>query len=731
MLEFAFVLHNHQPLGQFERVTDDAVRLAYTPLLDRLAEHPSARAVLHFSGPLLLELRARHRPLLARVAELALERRVELLTSGFGEPILPAIPARDRAPQIRRMSRLVEETFGVAPVGAWVTERVWDPALVETCLEAGVRYVILDEEHLLKAGAPRGATAGPWRILADGGALLAFASDTLLRHRMPFSPAEGVLQLLARRGPGERRLLVAADDGEKFGEWPGTHDLCYGAPGRRGWIDTFLLGLADLAGECRMVLLSDLLDRPPAGTLCVPPGSYHEMNQWAFGPNPPKTTGALPPDDAPLLQPGLWHNFPRRYREAGTLYGKMRAVSAEAALVPDPHFRERVRDDLFLAQCNCAYWHGVFGGVYLPHLRQALAGRLVSARKTLEWYFTEFAREIASGAPAYAAKKHLDWVRAAYFLDRYAEADLADCLYTYEPAAMTPGRVVPPPPALAEADFDFDGDPELSLRGPAADVYLDPLEGGALFSFDLKPINFDLGLCLTRLPEAYHRDYPGTLGEPPRPCPVPLDPFRRSTFRDHFLVSPDAAELGRGIFREAGDFADGAYEVVARGPASVTLRREGRVAAPAGPLPCLVEKRVSLDGLTVECAWSIRLDDPPPGVLFAPSVHLALLSTEHARRVRRGDDARSLAEACVFEGAAPVTLEDDWLGLSVAVECPEAARLLHAPCHSLSRNFDKFESIYQGACLHPLVPLTPGETRATLRLAVTAVPSLPGGAPSV
>jgi len=30
------------------------------------------------------------------------------------------------------------------------------------------------------------------------------------------------------------------------------------------------------------------------------------------------------------------------------------------------------RDHLWRAQCNCPYWHGVFGGLYLPHLRAAV-----------------------------------------------------------------------------------------------------------------------------------------------------------------------------------------------------------------------------------------------------------------------------------------------------------------------------------------------------------------------
>lgn len=722
MLELALVFHNHQPLGQFERVTDEAVRLAYEPFVRLVEEHPALRVILHYSGPLLLELAARHRPLVDRIAALAAARRVELLASGIGEPILPALPARDRAPQVARMVALVEETFGVTPVGAWVTERVWDPALARAYRDAGIRYALLDEEHLRRAGVPRGAPAGPWRAVADDGALDLFASDTALRHDMPFRPVESVLDALVRRrrAASGADLVVAADDGEKFGEWPGTHELCYGAPGRRGWLPEFFAGLETLSGECRTVLLADACDRAPLGTVCVPPSAYQEMNEWAAGPAAPAGPPPQDPEARMGRQAALWHNFPRRYREAGLLHAKMHAVSAEVARIPDPHFRARCLADLHLAQCNCAYWHGVFGGIYLPHLRQALAGRLISARKTVEYYFAAFLAEAARERPGYAAKKHLDWIRAGYFRDHYESADLADALYNYGPDRLLAGRVVDPPPALARADFDYDGEEELSLRGAAADLYLDPAEGGALFSFDIKSLNFDLMLAMSRYPEAYHRDFAGQAGEPPRPARLVADPFRRASFRDRFLAAPTLDDLARGRFTEAGDFADAPYRVIDSGPAAVTLHRAGHVAGPDGPVPLSVTKRFALEGTTVEAEFTVECDRPPAGLFHAPSVHLALLSHEHDRRVRRGADARSLAVPHRFDGDGPLTAEDGWLNLAATLHAPGAAAMLHLPVYSISRNFDRFEEIYQGSELVPLLPLSPGESRRTLRLAVDA-----------
>src|SRR5258708_40086738 len=40
---------------------------------------------------------------------------------------------------------------------------------------------------------------------------------------------------------------------------------------------------------------------------------------------------------------------------------------------------QKMLDALWAGQCNCAYWHGVLGGLYLPHLRQAVYRHLLEA----------------------------------------------------------------------------------------------------------------------------------------------------------------------------------------------------------------------------------------------------------------------------------------------------------------------------------------------------------------
>ena len=43
-----------------------------------------------------------------------------------------------------------------------------------------------------------------------------------------------------------------------------------------------------------------------------------------------------------------------------------------------------IKKNIWAAQCNCAYWHGVFGGLYLPHLRHGLYEKIIEAEKMID-----------------------------------------------------------------------------------------------------------------------------------------------------------------------------------------------------------------------------------------------------------------------------------------------------------------------------------------------------------
>ena len=174
------------------------------------------------------------------------------------------------------------------------------------------------------------------------------------------------------------------DDGEKFGGWPGTHELCWG---RDAWIEKCFTALEDNADWLSTVTpIQWMAEHPPIGRVYMPTASYVEMTEWA-----------LPADEAPVfrrlvaaadeakspstrfLRGGLWRNFQARYREINDLHKQMLRVSGAVNAMPAGPARERALDHLYRAQSNDCYWHGLFGGIYIVHMRMATHAELIAA----------------------------------------------------------------------------------------------------------------------------------------------------------------------------------------------------------------------------------------------------------------------------------------------------------------------------------------------------------------
>jgi 4-alpha-glucanotransferase len=145
--KFLLAVHNHQPVGNFLSVFEQAFADCYLPCLRNVHKHPRFKFAAHYSGPLLEYMRDREGEAWDILRSLVKRGQVELLGGGFYEPILSVIPERDRLGQLGLMNDFLEEHFGVRPKGIWLAERVWEPDLPRTLSKAGVEYTFLDEEH--------------------------------------------------------------------------------------------------------------------------------------------------------------------------------------------------------------------------------------------------------------------------------------------------------------------------------------------------------------------------------------------------------------------------------------------------------------------------------------------------------------------------------------------------------------------------------------------------------
>jgi hypothetical protein len=380
-IRLIFGLHLHQPVGNFDHVFANHVRDVYRPFLDRVQGADFFPLTLHVSGPLLEWLDTHESGLLDTIGRLVADQRVELLASGFDEPILASLPRDDRLEQIARMRSYLASRFGANAVGLWLTERVWQPDLAADLADAGVTYTFVDDRHFLVSGFRHDQLHRPWYTESNGRRLALLAIDERLRYLIPFRPPPETAEYLRQLRAAGHGLAVLADDGEKMGGWPGTKEWVYD----RGWLDQFFGVMYELirGGEVQLVRAIDAVAAVPSGGIAyLGTASYREMEQWSLPASAQHEFERLErahPDSA-FVRGGHWSNFLVKYPEANRLHKTMVAVSGLARQRGDPPIARRA---IGRAQCNDAYWHGVFGGLYLPHLRSAVWHQLAIAEGEL------------------------------------------------------------------------------------------------------------------------------------------------------------------------------------------------------------------------------------------------------------------------------------------------------------------------------------------------------------
>jgi alpha-amylase len=701
-VRFVFVLHDHQPVGNFEGVFEQAYRRSYRPLLDLVEAHAGIRLALHTSGPLAEWLDRHHPDYLDRLARLVAAGRLEIVGGAFQEPILAMLPSRDRIAQIRRYTDWLQARLSARVAGMWVAERVWDPGMVRDLVAAGMTWTILDDFHFKAAGLADDQLDRYWLTEGDGATLSVFPVSEHLRYVIPFAAPEATidhLSFLAARRDGA--LAVFGDDGEKFGVWPDTHRTVF----EERWLER-LFGLLEANRDwIRMSLPSEVVrDVPPAGTVWIPECSYREMTTWVL---PPERQQALArvraaceadprlSEAMPFLRGGTWRNFRLRYPEANELYARMMAVSdrleamRRAEPIIDGDELATATECLHRGQCNCGYWHGAFGGIYLPHLRNALYRELIAA---------DLALDRATGRQG-------AWVDATV------------------------------------DDFDFDGRTEIRLSNDAFDAWIAPSRGGILYELDLKEQRHNLLATLDRRPEAYHAQVlagPGgarsvvdasqtaTFKQEGLERMVRYDAFRRKSLVDHFIDLETPAEaVWNAAALERGDFAACPFEATVRrnpGRIQVLLSRAGN----AWGVPFTLSKAITLEAGSKAISIAYRLEGLPTAFRTHLAVEFNFAGMPGGAEGRFFRDASGamlgdLSSRLDLADVRAIGLVDDWLDIDVTLAFSRPAGLWAFPVESVSQSEAGFERVHQSVAVLPhwlVEPDAQGTWQVEMRLAL-------------
>ncbi|MBI2206981.1 MAG: DUF1926 domain-containing protein [Candidatus Rokubacteria bacterium] len=662
VLGLCFGVHDHQPIGNFDHVVREATERSYRPFLELIRRRPELRLTVHVTGSLLEWLRERAPATFDLLGAVVASGQVELLTGGFYEPILAILPDRDKVGQIRQLSDYLKRHFGVRPRGMWLAERVWEPHLPTALREAGVEYVLVDDTHFALAGLDPD-TLGGYYVTEDQGATTGvFPISQRLRYLIPFADIEDSVRELERRR-GQVPAVTAVDDGEKFGAWPGTYDHVY----RDGWLDRFFDRVGSL-GWVELMTFGDVVDRWPAsGRAYLPTASYREMGEWALTAEggrdlrrAKRALGRL--DDAErmvgLLRGGFWRSFLVKYPEVADMYWKMLRLSGrvaeELARRPDDPRLLDARVALWRGQANDAYWHGVFGGCYLPHLRRAIKQSLLAAERALG--------EATS-------RPRLEWSRA---------------------------------------DVNGDGASEVVVRPPALTVTVNPDRGGTITELGWLSRGLDLADVLTRRPELYHEQIrdtgsavpsidggPAAHKETGLAARLEYDVVRRASLTDGWFADPaprDAVSPWHGAARLlAGE----------RLPASLVETGAGLTIAmhAARGAGIEVDKRVAVRDAVVEATYRLRSEDGRPlRGAFVVQWNLALTAGQAPDRYLDLPGRPTLASRGA-ERLDAVRIVDEWIGVEARITADPPTDVAWGPVETVSVSEGGFERIYQGTAL--------------------------------
>ncbi len=677
MLNLIMVLHCHQPVGNFNHVFKMALEKCYLPVLNLLDKHPNIRVGLHFSGP-LMEWMEKNRPecvdLMANMVE---HGQVEPLSGGFFEPLLATIPVRDAKGQILMMNDFINKRFNHMPTGFWLAERVWDPHLPVTLEGTGMAYTIVDDTHLYYAGLKDDVIYGSYLTEKSGQTLGLLATPMIMRYMIPFRLVEDVMAHLKAQADMGRKLAVYGDDGEKFGLWPGTYEWVI----KKGWLEKFFKAIEENGEWLQTTLPGDFIaSNPPLGRIYLPQASYEEMTAWAL---PAEQTHALEKIIAslknegrwdqwrPFVRGGIWDNFLVKYEESNRMHKKMIFLSEKISN------NTEAMGYLWRAQCNCGYWHGVFGGLYLGHLRRAIHENLIKAQASI--------------------------------------------------MANSGKKIV-----LFKDDIDKDGYNEILVWNHKMGMGISPKKGGGIFDLCHFPTALNLSDILSRRREAYHyelgnikqkelvkekdRDGIPSIHDISQSGTdlnklIIYDKYDKISLLDHFL-GEKANIQGYAVndYPEDGSFVQAEYyleeDKVTQANALVRLSKKGSV----GSAEMLLDKTIHIRneaGATIDYTFEIP-GSQPLSTRYGCEFNLNLYSDKDTQRYYLCGESgivRNVSETGAEDNLTAFELVDNPDNMRLIFEFSRPVSAWFYPIMTVSKSEEGFEYTYQGTSLLFLLPL--------------------------
>ena len=331
---------------------------------------------------------------------------------------------------------------------------------------------------------------------------------------------------------------------------------------------------------------------------------------------------------------------------------------------------ESARTHLYRAQCNCSHWHGAFGGIYLPHLRNAVYHELIAADEVLDR----------------VARRPATWVEAT-----------AD-------------------------DYNFDARQEVRLANDRMMALVVPSRGGMLAELDVRGIRHNILATLSRRPEAYHRKVLAGANQQNGHCAsihdrvvfkqadldqrIQYDTYPRKSLVDLFFENETTlAAVAAGQAEARSDFAQAAYEAKIRRNSTriqVQLVRDGWACG----VPVRITKGLTLDAGSPTLKIAYLLENLPQDrpLHFAVEMNFAGLPSGADDRYFHDLDGNRLGQLGTqldLGECSGLNLCDEWLGIDAGLSTSRPTHFWAFPIETVSQSEGGFELVHQSTAVQP------------------------------
>ena len=660
-----FGIHMHQPIDNFDWVIKHAVEVCYSPFFEVMSKYPEFHFSVHCSGWLMEQIEEHYPKLYEQIKTLAKKGSIEFFSAGYYEPILSVIPSQDRVAQINMLNDAIALDFKQTPNGLWLTERVWESSLIPDLSDAGIKYTVMDDYHFQCAGFDEDILDGYYMSEEGGKEIGLFPISKKLRYAIPFLNVDSAIKAIKSFDRKENSAAIIFDDAEKFGMWPGTYEWVY----EKGWLETFVQEvLADTTIQT-MHYNKYYEQERTRGIVYLPNVSYYEMGEWSLRADDALKLKALKKEmdheryekeGVKFLKGGIWKNFFVKYEESNRIHKRTLELSKARESINNPDFDTA----LYKAQTNDALWHGVFGGLYLPNLRDNTYRYLIEGENI-----------------RYGKKNIL--VSDQNELDGYekVKAVTADCIFRFDAA-----------------------------------------HGGQLVEFDSRKACFNWQNTLTRRKEAYHHRLFEDQPEEEVPAEedgidtihhtaikvddtlrdaIIYDWYLKNSFIDHISDKNFNSDNFRHCnFREYGDFCNQSFDVSYK-KKKVTFSRNGGVYFPE-KIQAYLQKSYMPKNSGID--FKIELSTEATGsfnYVLEHNFHFADYDTMTV-------NGKALSENGKIEHVSALEIYDGHLKQNINIVLDQSCDIYYFQLKTLSQSEYGFDQSIQGISFAMVIPFSEG-----------------------